>query len=204
MAKIQDVTGVILAGGKSRRMGQDKRCLPWKGLKLLDSVCGLVSELFDEVIMVTAIPDYDICSTRVRCITDEIPNKGSIGGLFSGLRQSKNPYCFVVACDMPYLNPEVIGRICSRPSADVVVVKLLQGFQPLHAKYSKNCLPFIEEMIHADNLTIQHLFNDSRISTLILEESEFSNIDPHLRSFLNVNTPSDWEFARKAQTKSTA
>ena len=182
-------------------MGQDKRYLPWNGLKLLDSVCGLMSDLFYEVIMVTAIPDYDIGSTRVRCITDEIPNKGSIGGLFSGLRQSQNPYGFVVACDMPYLNHEVIERICCSPPADVVVVKLFQGFQPLHARYSKNCLPSIEVMIRSDNLTIQHLFTDSRISSLILEEAEFSDIDPHLRSFLNVNTPSDWEFARKAQKK---
>ncbi|MGD9850273.1 MAG: molybdenum cofactor guanylyltransferase [Nitrospirales bacterium] len=199
MIKLKNISGVVLAGGKSQRMGQDKRYLHWQGRNLLDSVCGVMNEIFDEVIVVTAIPDYERGGLSVRFITDEIPGKGSIGGLFSGLFHSQNPYCFVVACDMPYLNREVIGEICLSPPADVVVVKLLQGFQPLHARYSKQCLPFLEEMIHADNLKIQHLISDARISSRILDEAHFSGIDPHLRSFINVNTPSDWEFARKAQ-----
>ena len=202
MNKIKGITGVVLAGGKSKRMGQDKRFLRWQGMNLLDSVCGVLNELFDEVIVVTAVPDYEKGSLPVRFITDDIPNKGSMGGLFSGVRQSQNPYCFAVACDMPYLNHEVIERICQSPPADVVVVKLLQGVQPLHARYSKNCLPFLEEMIHGSNLKIQDLFTDSRISSLILDEAQFSDLDPYCRSFMNVNTPSDWEFARKAQGNS--
>ncbi|MDR4493546.1 MAG: molybdenum cofactor guanylyltransferase [Nitrospirales bacterium] len=183
-------------------MGQDKRYLHWQGLNLLDSVCGVMNRVFEDIVVVTAIPDYELRSLSVRFITDEIPGKGSIGGLFSGLRHSLNSYCFVVGCDMPYLNPEVIAEICRNPPADIVVVKLLQGFQPLHARYSKQCIPFLEEMIQSDNLKIQHLITDSRISSRILDETHISGIDPHLRSFINVNTPADWEFARKAQRNS--
>jgi len=202
MNKIKDITGVILAGGKSKRMGQDKRYLHWNGLNLLDAVCRVMNDLFEEVIVVTAVPDYERGVSGVRFVTDEIPDKGSIGGLFSGIRQSQNHYSFTVACDMPYLNQGVIERICHSPQGDVVAVKLLQGVQPLHARYSKNCLPYIEEMILVGNLKIQNLFHDSRIFSLILDEKHFYDLDPHLRSFMNVNTPSDWEFARKVQRNS--
>ncbi len=202
MTKFKDITGVVLAGGKSRRMGKDKRYLHWQGLNLLDSVCGVMNDLFEDIIVVTAMPDYKMGSSAPRLVTDEIPGKGSMGGLFSGLRHSLNSSCFVVACDMPYLNPEVIAKICQSPPADIVVVKLLQGFQPLHARYSKQCIPLLEEMIQANKLKIQDLITDCRISACILDETHFSDIDPHLRSFINVNTPADWEFARKAQRNS--
>lgn len=179
-------------------MGRDKRYLPWQGVNLLDSVCGVMQNLFEDVIVVTAIPDYESGSFSVRFITDEIPGKGSIVGLLSGLRHSRTPDCFVVACDMPYLNREVISKVCQSPPADVVVVKLAQGFQPLHARYSKECIPFLEEMIQSDQLKIQDLLSNPNISSQILDETHFSKIDPHLRSFVNVNTPADWDFARKA------
>ena len=180
-------------------MGKDKRYLPWQGRNLLDSVCGVMNGLFEDIIVVTAMPDYKIGSSSARLVTDEIPGKGSMGGLFSGLRQSLHSSCFVVACDMPYLNPEVITKICQSPPADIVVVKLLQGFQPLHARYSKACIPLLEEMMQSDNLKIQDLITDSRVSSCILDETHFTDLDPHFRSFINVNTPADWEFARKAQ-----
>ena len=199
MKKIDGVSGVVLAGGKSTRMGRDKRCLPWNGVKLLDSICAVMDQLFDELIVVTAVSDYELRSVSVRSITDEIPGKGSIGGLFSGILHGKNPYSFVVACDMPYLHSEVVERICLSPPADIVVVNLLQGVQPLHARYSKKCLPYLEEMIRKDHLKIQELLVNPALSSIVLDESQFSDLDPHLRSFINVNTPSDWEFARKAQ-----
>ncbi len=199
MTKSKDISEVILVGGMSRRMGKDKRYLPWQGVNLLDSVCGLLNTVFEDIIVVTAKPDYEVGSSFARLVTDEIPGKGSMGGLFSGIRHSRHSSCFVVACDMPYLNSEVISRICQSPPADIVVVKLLQGFQPLHARYSKQYLPFLEEMIQSDNLKIQELYSDRRISSCILDETHFLYIDPHLRSFINVNTPADWEFARKAQ-----
>ena len=199
MKKMDGVSGVILAGGRSTRMGRDKRCLPWNGVNLLDSICAVLDPLFDELIIVTAASDYELRSASVRSITDEIPGKGSIGGLFSGILHSHNPYSFVVACDMPYLHSGVVERICLSPPADLVVVHLLHGIQPLHARYSKKCLPYLEEMIRKDHLKIQDLFCNSALSTIVLDETQLSDLDPHLRSFINVNTPSDWEFARKAR-----
>lgn len=199
MKRIPDISGVVLGGGKSRRMGQDKRHLIWDGRKLLDLICSQMGTLFEEVLLVTALPDYEVGGLPVRLVTDVIPDKGSIGGVYTGLKESRNVHCFVVACDMPFLNERVISRLCHMPAADLVIVRLLQGFQPLHARYSKKCLAILEEMIQSGNLKIQNMVRDKRIATRILEESDISDLDPSLTSFMNVNTPSDWEFARKAR-----
>lgn len=196
--KIKNITGVVLGGGQSRRMGQDKRVLEWEGVKFLDKVCLTMGELFDEVLLVTATEDYVCGHLPVRLVTDAIPQKGSLGGLYTGIIEASQPFVFVVACDMPFLNSLAISRLCALPESDVVMVKLSTGFQTLHGRYSKRCYPIMEQMIQEGNLRIQSLVNNSSLSVQIIEESMFKDIDPHCYSFLNINTPSDLEFARKA------
>ncbi|HBP88535.1 MAG TPA: molybdenum cofactor guanylyltransferase [Nitrospirales bacterium] len=199
--KIQNISGVVLAGGKSRRMGKDKRLLEWKGSTFLDTVCRTMWDLFDEVILVTATEDYPCEHLPVRLVTDVIPQKGSLGGIFTGIKEASHPFVFVVACDMPFLNSFVISRICGLPQSDVVMVKLSTGYQPLHGRYSKRCSFIMEQMIHDGNLRIQSLVKEASLSVQIVDESIFQDIDPHGYSFLNVNTPSDFEFARKAASQ---
>jgi molybdenum cofactor guanylyltransferase len=198
LQKFPKITGVVLGGGKSRRMGQDKRLLEWGGITFLDKVCLTMAELFDEVLLVTAIEDYSCHHLPVRLVTDCIPQKGSLGGLYTGIKESASPSVFVVGCDMPFLNTLAIARLCTFPDADVVMVRLSTGFQPLHGRYSKHCLPVIEDLLHEGNLRIQNLVDQASLSVQIIEESMFKDIDPHGYSFLNINTPSDLEFARKA------
>ena len=191
------ITGVILGGGLSRRMGRDKRCLLWNGEPFLDRVCRVMAELFNEVLVVTATKDYDCSHLSVRLVTDKIPRKGSLGGLYSGLIEAKNPFIFAVACDMPFIVKESIVRLCSEPDFDVVTCKSSTGLQPLHARYSKNCIPVIEKMIHEDDLKIQHLFSKQGFTLRSIEEEFFDDIDPHRLSCMNINTPADLEFAKK-------
>jgi molybdopterin-guanine dinucleotide biosynthesis protein A len=198
-----NITGVILGGGESRRMGRDKRRLNWEGEPFLDRVCGLMNTLFDEVLVVTAQEDYDCSHLPVRLVTDKIPQKGSLGGLYTGLLEAQNPLTFVVACDMPFLLKESIARLCLEPDCDVLVVKLSTGMQPLHARYSKQCAPVIEQMIHEGDLKIQNLVSRSGLTVKIIEESLFDDIDPHRQSFNNINTPADLEFARKRSSRSS-
>ena len=195
--KIAHISGIVLGGGKSKRMGRDKRFLQWEGENFLDRVCRLLSMSFEEVLLVTAEPDYDCSHLPVRLVTDTIPNKGAIGGVYTGLLEARHPYVFVVACDMPLLLPEVIFRVCSQPESDVVMVRLSTGLQPLHSRYSKSCLPVFENMIHRGDLKIQGVGLAPNLSVSIMDESRFDDIDLHRRSFLNVNTPADFEFARK-------
>jgi len=162
-----------------------------------------MSTLFEEVLVVTAQEDYDCSHLPVRLVTDKIPLKGSLGGLYTGLMEAKNTLTFVVACDMPFLLKESISRLCLLPLSDVLVVKLSNGLQPLHARYSKCCVPIIEQMIHEGDLKIQNLISRSGLTVKIIEESLFDDIDPHRQSFMNINTPADLEFARKTSSHSS-
>jgi len=184
-------------------MGLDKRRLNWEGEPFLDRVCGLMSSLFDEVLVVTAQEDYDCSHLPVRLVTDKIPQKGSLGGLYTGLLEAQNPLIFVVACDMPFLLKESIARLCLEPISDVLVVKLSTGIQPLHARYSKRCAPIIEQMIHEGDLKIQNLVFRTGLTVKVIEESLFDDIDPYRESFDNINTPADLEFARKRSSRSS-
>ena len=196
-SKLQNMTGIILGGGQSRRMGRDKRCLLWEGEPFLDRVSRLMNGLFDEVLVVTAHEDYDCSHLPVRLVPDPLPAPGSFGGLYTGLIEAKHSFVFAVACDMPFLVQESIARLCLEPPSDVLVVKLSTGLQPLHARYSKQCVPVIEKMIHEGDLKIQNLTSRSGLTVHIIEESLFDDIDPSRLSFNNINTPADLEFARK-------
>ncbi len=178
-------------------MGRDKRRLQWEGESLLDRVCRVLQEVFQEVLVVTAEEDYDCSHLPVRLVTDKFPGKGSLGGLYTGLIEANNYLSFVVACDMPFVQHETISRLCLEPSNDVLVVRLSTGIQPLHARYSKRCAPVIEEMIHLGNLKIQDLISISALDIKIIDETCFDDIDPSRLSFSNINTPADLEFARK-------
>jgi len=199
--KFSKISGIVLGGGESRRMGRDKRRLQWEGEPFLDRVSRVMDTLFEEVLVVTAQEDYDCSHLPVRLVTDKIPQKGSLGGLYTGLLEAKNSLVFVVACDMPFLQRECISRFCVFSGiADVLVVKLSSGIQPLHARYSKRCAPIIEQMIQKEDLKIQNLVTHSDLAVEIMGESLFDDIDPYRRSFMNINTPADLEFARKTSS----
>ena len=201
--EISKISGIVLGGGQSQRMGRDKRRLHWEGEPFLDRVCRLMSTLFEEVLVVTAQEDYDCSHLPVRLVTDKIPQKGSLGGLYTGLMEAKNTLTFVVACDMPFLLKESISRLCLLPHNDVLVVKLSNGLQPLHARYSKRCAPIIEQMIQEGDLKIQNLVAQPGLKVEIIQETLFDDIDPHRQSFMNINTPADLEFARKTSSHSS-
>ncbi|MEE9203428.1 MAG: NTP transferase domain-containing protein, partial [Nitrospirales bacterium] len=103
-----------------------------------------------------------------------------------------------VACDMPFLNPRVIARLAEMDEhSDVVMVQLASGLQPMHAIYSKACLPHLERMAKAEALKVQEIVRSSGIAVRLVFEDEIRDLDPQFLSFFNVNTPADLEFARK-------
>ena len=119
-----------------------------------------------------------------RVVTDLIPDKGSAGGLYTGLTYSSNPQVFAVACDMPFLNPAVIKKICDMSeSTDVTMVKLSNGLHPMHSVYSKGCLPVLRRMIEADQLRIQDLLLQQDLKTTILGQEVVQEVDPQFNSF---------------------
>jgi molybdopterin-guanine dinucleotide biosynthesis protein A len=192
-----DVTGVILAGGKSRRMGEDKRFLTVGTATLLDRSRSVMMEIFPEVLIVIAQDSPPLEGKGCRVCQDLIPDCGSLGGLYSGLTLATFDRAFVVACDMPFLNQAMIRFFLDRdPGADVLMGRLPSGLQPLHAVYGKKALPVLERMALTRRLRIQDVASDPSLRIAIVEPSEWAHLDPDSRSFQNVNTPEDLLAAR--------
>ncbi len=193
-----DITGVLLAGGKSRRMGQDKRFLDLQGRSLLDRSLSVMRDLFQEVLIVVAEPLEEYKVDGVQVVLDRISNCGSLGGLYTGLWHARYPRVFVAACDMPFLNRHLI-RFMSQchSSSDIVVANILQGPQPIHGFYAKACLPLLEKRANERELKIQNLFREPSLSVHFISEEKLVEWDRQLSSFMNVNTPADLEFSRK-------
>jgi molybdopterin-guanine dinucleotide biosynthesis protein A len=193
---IEDVTGVLIAGGRSRRMGYDKRFMKVGGESVFDRTLSLLRSTFAENIVVLAEPiktlDVQMCPVAY----DVIPNAGSLGGLYTGLVTASRSKVFAVACDMPFLDLEAIRAVLARrEGADVVVASLSDTLQPMHAMYSKRCAPFLQTMAKRKDLQIQQLFREPNLRITILTENDLSAFGPDFRSFRNINTPDDLALA---------
>lgn len=193
--KIPGVTGVILAGGESRRMGSDKSLLPIAGARFIDHAFRCMSALFEEVIIVTNSPDLygDI---PCRKVPDLYPLKGSLTGIHSGLRHAGNEKIFVVACDMPFLSAEAVRRVClEKDAGDVVVPKNEKGVEPLHALYDKQCLPAVEAALDAGERKIISFF--PHVQTFEIADAFLADCDPEGSTFRNINTPHEYYMLRE-------
>ncbi len=178
-------------------MGTDKRQVSVHGTPLLDRVLSVFLDLFPEVLLVLAEEDLRKPDERITIVTDMIPGCAAVGGLYTGLWHARYPRIFVAACDMPFLDPTVI-EYCVKvaPEADVVLAQLAHGLQPLHAVYSKKCVPLLKDMIDTRDLCLQHLADQHSLDVRRLPESEMRTLDPRLHSFLNVNSPGDVAFSQ--------
>ena len=191
-----EVTGVLLAGGKSRRMGEDKRHLVVGEQTLLERGLAVLLSIFQEVLVVIA-QDSPPLGVDARVVRDLVPDCGSLGGLYSGLMQATTPWVFVVACDMPFLNQAVIAQFTSRrANADIVMARLADRLHPMHALYGKRCVTVLEEMIRARQFKIQEVVSHSFLRVQYVTEADLLTIDPSGHSFYNVNTMADLEAAR--------
>lgn len=187
------MTGAVLAGGRSTRMGANKALLEVGGVRIIEGLLHAIRPLFPEVMIVANDQDA-YAEFGLPVFSDRIPEKGSLGGIYTALFHSAFPQTFCIACDMPFPNPAVIAYLCDGASGyDVVVPRTPDGYQPLHAVYGKACLPHMEAMIRADRLKIDRLFPAVRVRTV--EEDELRRLDPSLRCFVNVNTREELEAA---------
>ena len=196
-----EVTGVLLAGGKSRRMGEDKRHLVVGEQTLLERGLAVLRSIFQDVLVVIA-QDSPSLGVDARVVRDQVPDCGSLGGLYTGLIQATTPWIFAVACDMPFVNPAVIAQFTNRRGAtDIVMAKLAGQLHPMHALYGKRCLPVVEQMIQVRQLKIQGMVSQSSLRVQYVTEEDLFTLDPSYRSFYNVNTVAELEEARLLLTR---
>ena len=187
------MTGAILAGGRSTRMGTNKALLEFGGVRIIEGLLSKIRSLFPEILII-ANEQAVYADLGVPVIPDRIPEKGSLGGIYTAVYHSTFPQALCIACDMPLASPAVIAHLRGlAPGYDVVVPRTAEGYQPLHAVYGKTCLPHMEEMIRADRLKIDRLFPLVRVRTV--EEAELRRLDPSLCCFINVNTREELEAA---------
>ena len=187
------MSSIILAGGRSTRLGQDKTSLIFCGEKLLDRVIGHLNELGQEIILVLAKQQHNPCvdyPQHMKIARDPLTGKGPLVGIYSGLKVSGDEFNTVVACDMPFLNIALMNYMIGlAPGFDIVIPRVGTLVEPLHAVYSRNCLNVMEEMITKDDLKVSNLLKQTNVR--YIEEGELDRFDPEHLSFFNINTPED-------------
>ena len=183
------VTGIILSGGKSIRMGENKAFVRIEGVPIIRRIYDLFKELFEEVIIVTDQKDL-FSNFDSKIYSDLIPGKGALGGLYTGIFFSSFWHSFCVACDMPFIRKSLVQYLTENiDDADVIVPQTKDGLQPLHAIYSKNCVNPMRRLIEEGKSKIIDLY--SQVNVKIVDEKDFLRFDPRGESFINVNTPEE-------------
>jgi molybdopterin-guanine dinucleotide biosynthesis protein A len=203
------VSGIVLAGGASRRMGRDKAWVELDGKPLIERVIERLGQVCDEIVLVTNDREK-FERLEQRTIADEFPGMGSLGGLYSGLRAIENELGIAVACDMPFLNPALLRFLISLSSDwDIVIPSVenenkpkkegtretakRQNLHPLHAVYRKTCLEPMREAIERSDLRMISFHAAVRVN--VVPQAEVERFDLQHLSFRNVNTPEELERA---------
>ena len=194
-----ETTGVILAGGLSRRLGRDKAVEPVGGEPLIRRVASRLSQVSSQTVVVVnepgrakALPIPESATVAV----DIYPNKGSLGGIYTGLSAAVRDWAFVVSCDMPFLNTALLSHMSSLRDGYDVVAPVIDGRpEPTHALYHRVCLPHIRRRLEVGELKISGFFDEVRVR--YVAEAELDRIDPERLSFFNVNTQEDLDRAHQ-------
>ncbi len=188
------MTGIILAGGKNSRIAMTKALIQLGEQTIIERTVRLFRQLFDEVIIVTNSFD-DYAHLGVTLTADLIPETGPLGGLYSGLMLSSSDYSFVVACDMPFIDPAIILHLQNYTYSgnyDVIVPEFNGFIEPLFAFYSKKCIPTILDHLNQKDFKIRSCY--SRVKVKEVPCHHFNAIE---KAFFNINTREDLQQARK-------
>jgi len=189
LVHFKNVTGLILLGGKSSRYGSNKALVEIEGVRLVDRVVGVMKSIFHRVILVTNTPE-EYAYLRLPMVEDLIKGLGPMGGIYTGLMTMSDEAGFLVACDMPFISGKLIRHMVEvRGDFDTVVPRMDWMLEPLHALYSKTCIPVIQKAIEERQYQIAKCFAGMRVR--YVDEEELRLWDPDLRSFFNINKPQD-------------
>ncbi|TET49448.1 MAG: molybdenum cofactor guanylyltransferase [Anaerolineales bacterium] len=189
------LTGLVLAGGASQRMGRDKALLQLDGRALIQLVVERLSGICEEVLIVGGDP-APYAGLGARWVGDVFPGVGVLGGLHAGLQAARCELAVAVGCDMPFLNAELLLAFAGWAEGhDVALLREGEQVEPLHGAYRRTCLAPIEEAIHAGERRVVSFF--PRVSVRYVTTEEVAPLDPQLRSFRNVNTAEEWQTVRE-------
>jgi molybdenum cofactor guanylyltransferase len=184
-----DLTVAIMAGGQSSRMGQDKSFVPFQGRPLIEVVRERVAGLGTELVVITNKPD-EYAHLGLPMYSDVYPNMGPLGGIYTAVYHARHPYTLVVACDMPWLNRDLLDYMIGlRHQADIIVPRWDKFPEPLHAIYSKACLPPILAQLQSGQLKVVRFYGQVQVH--FVDRPAIEQFDKDGRSFANLNTPEE-------------
>ena len=188
------MAAIILSGGNNQRIGAEKAFLQIGQKTIIEREIAVLSTIFTRIIIVTNCPEK-YKHLEVDLIPDLIPGKGPLGGIYSGLAISEDEHNFLVSCDLPFLNTdlifymkEIIGHY------EVIIPRLGRFLEPLHAIYSKGCLTSIKKYLDQNDLRIKSFFTEVRVK--YIDKTEVEGFDPEGVAFFNVNTEENLKRAR--------
>ena len=190
-------TLAIIAGGQSRRMGRDKAFVQLGGASLIQHVISRSADLNQsETILITNKPQ-EYAHLGLPMYADAMPGKGALGGIYSALLHAKHDYALALACDMPFINADLLRYMVGLIDADTdIIVPRVAGYpQGMHAIYRKTCLAPIRQQLQANRLKIIGFYDSMRVR--YLDKDEYAAFDPQGLSFTNLNTPQELEAARR-------
>jgi molybdopterin-guanine dinucleotide biosynthesis protein A len=188
--------GVILAGGQSRRMGENKAAMIFGDEPLLARVARRLSSAVDELLVIGPRSLAPL-APQARVVEDALPTMGPLGGLYTALTATRGARIFLVACDMPFVCPGLIQAMLAlaetHDDADVVTLNIDGRVQPLHAVYSRGCLPAVERALNVQDHSLHALL--AQLSVVAIDMETVRRQDPDGLSAFNMNTPDDWRQA---------
>lgn len=189
---IADCTAIILAGGDSRRMGQDKAMLEFAGRPLIHAVIDTMRQIFPVTILSVRQPRPEFNLPQV-CDTEE--NGGPLTGLVSALAQVQTPWAFAVGCDMPFVTPALVEKLAARRAEFQAVAPMVHGrAQPLLAFYSSSCVAVMRASLASGDKSLLGALK--QLQVCYVHQAELLKTDPQLRSFFDLDTPQDVATAR--------
>lgn len=187
------MTAIILAGGRSSRMGSPKALLPFDGDPLIVHIVRRLQPLFSDIVVVAA-PGQELPSMPVTLVRDDVAYQGPVGGIYYGLQAAREEAAFVTSCDSAFVAPPLVAHLLSLSAgSDVVVPRWEDRYQPLLAVYRRTVLPFLAGQLAKQELRPVFLFD--KVRTRVVEEEEVRRFDPEGASFFNMNSPEDYERA---------
>lgn len=192
-----NLAAAVLAGGDSKRMGEDKAFLKLGSDRLIDIIVGKLSKIFPEIIVVTDKPHL-IAHLPVRIVEDVYKDteKNSLRGIHAALTAANNQSCFIMACDMPFISTSLIAYMSAYAlDYDLVTPKLDGYYQPMFSFYNKTSLPVITAALESKDYKIHALYE--KFHTRVINEDEVDTHDPRRLSFVNINSPEVYRWAKK-------
>jgi molybdopterin-guanine dinucleotide biosynthesis protein A len=190
-------SAIVLAGGRSARMGRVKSTLRFGGITLIERLVAELRRVAEDIVVVTA-PDAEAIAlprlATAKIVRDEIAYQGPVGALARGLREASHDTAFACSCDLPMLRAEVVSWVVSLLSEssayDAAIAQIGGKLQPLHAAYRRRCAAALDAMVERGERRLS--FVGEAANVRLIGESEYRLIDPQGRSCFNINTPEDY------------